>query len=91
MRRPLFAALWLAVMTIPLDVVQAHIVAQDRISVLATPPGRGRWLPPNYTTPKKTGWSNRTCNGNGNLRPAGWCKGFKRRSEINHLPLRLSP
>jgi hypothetical protein len=91
MRRPLFAALWVSLMTTPLASVQAHgVVAQDRISVFAALPGRVRWLQPDYP-PKKIGWSKHTCDINGNLLPAGRCKGVKRRSGFSHLPLRLSP
>jgi hypothetical protein len=91
MRRPLFAALWVSLMTTPLVSVQAHsVVAQDRISVFAAPPGGGRWLPPDHP-PTKTGWSKYGCDRNGNLLPPGWCKGVNRRSGFNHLPLRLSP
>ena len=94
MRRPLFAALWLSLVTIPLASVQAHgvagLVAQDRISVFAAVPGRGGRLPFDYT-PNKTGWSKHTCDANAVLLPPRWCRGLKRRSGINHLPLGLSP
>jgi hypothetical protein len=94
MRQPLFAALWLSLMTIPLASVQAHsvagLVAHDRISVFAALPGRGGRLPLDYTA-NKAGWSKHTCDTNGNLLPLGWCKGLKRRSGISHLPLSLSP
>jgi hypothetical protein len=94
MRRPLFAALWLSLMTIPLASVQAHsvagLVAQDRISVFAALSDGGGWLPFDYI-PNKTVWSKHTCDRNGNLLPPGWCKGLKRRSGINRLPLSLSP